>query len=64
MTTQSKSFPNDGYVAIVVKDAKKVVNVLKVKSNTKFANIGNIDVVFANTEEELNALLVEKEYQR
>lgn len=64
MTIQSKSFPNDGYAAIVFKESKKVVNVLKVKSNTKFGNIGSIDVVFANTEAELEALLAEKGYQR
>lgn len=64
MTSQSKAFPNDGYAAIVFKDNKKVINVLKVKANTKFGNVGNIEVVFANTEAELEALLTEKGYQR
>ena len=64
MPSISQQVPLDGYIALVIPSKNKVINILKCKSGFSYANVGGMEILFAETPEALDALIAQKGYQK
>lgn len=60
----SKLIEQDGWVALTLPAQKKVVNILKIKSGFRYATLGGIEILFAETQEALDVIIEQKGYSK